>query len=42
VVVKDGSALIEAPGVPRISEWESMEIQVVTEFVAKRAQERPE
>jgi hypothetical protein len=39
VMIKGGGALIEASSMPRISEWEPMEIQVVTEFMTKRAQE---
>ena len=38
-VVQRSGSLIEAPRVPRIRESELLEIEVVAEFVAERAQE---
>ena len=42
MVVEQGSPLIEPPRVPRVPESEAMEIEVVAELVAKRAQESSE
>src|SRR5207244_13211455 len=42
VVVKNCGPLIEAPCVPRIREFEELQIQMMAEFVTKRAQESSE
>src|SRR6266849_1282753 len=42
VVVEHGGALIETARVWRVSESESLVVEMVAEFVAQGAQERPE
>ena len=42
MVIQGGGALIESAGVPRIAKFEALEVEVMAELVAKRAQKRPE
>ncbi len=42
MVVERGGALVEYPRVPRIRKPEPLEIEVVAEFVAQGAEERPD
>jgi len=41
MVVQHAGALVETTGVPGIGEPEPVEVQMVAELVAQRAQERP-
>jgi len=42
MVIKDGGALVETTRMPGIAIMESLEIEMMTELVAERAQEGPE